>query len=101
MRKIDWRDQVLADAVGGTMAEVDSDSTAVAGTPVTPAPVGQAADLTSPNGNGHVEVVADSGSITMSFVDPTAVVRFTGNGDSALTTGYIQSATAGRGVISI
>ena len=78
-----------------------ADSTSVIGTPVTPAPVGRAAESTSPNGNGHSEVVADSGSITLSFVDPAAVLTYTGNGDEGLTTGYIQSDTAGRGVIRI
>ena len=100
MRKNDGRGHVLAAAVRGdgvTMAEVNSDSTVTEGTPITPAAVGKAADATSPNGNGHSEVVADGGSIAMSFADPLAVVSYSGNGDSGLTTGYIQSATAGRG----
>ena len=63
--------------------------------------MGKAANFTSPNGNGHSEVVADSGSIGQSFSGSAAVVIYTGNGDFGLATGYIQSDTAGRGVIRI
>src|SRR5688572_16042315 len=104
MRSVDFGGSALSRTVLGgglIMAEVETDSTGVPGTPVTPAPVGEAADFTSPNGDGHSEVVADSGDILMSLGDPAAVVVYTGNGDSGLTTGYIQSATAGRGVIRI
>src|SRR5688572_22992707 len=102
MRMVDWRGHVAAgEVLGVIMAEPAADSTVVAGTPVTPPPIGQAADATSPNGDGHAEVVAESGGVTLSFSDPRAVLTYCGNGDSGLTTGYIQSNTAGRGVIRI
>ena len=107
MRKDDGRGQVLAAAAFGdgvVMAEPEADSTGTVATP--PSAFGKAADFTSPNGDGHSEVDANSGTVTQTIADDpiepgSAVVTYTGSGDTALVTGYIQSATDGRGVIRI
>ena len=80
MRNDDGRGHVLAGALLGDdviMAEPEADLTGVPGTP--PSPVGEAADFTSPNGNGHSEVDADSGDVIISLTDPTAVATHPGD----------------------
>ena len=59
-----------------------------------------AVDCTDPNGNGFTEASTTS-SVTFTFVDPAAVASWSGNPEDILTTGYIESTTAGRSVMGI
>jgi outer membrane autotransporter protein len=55
---------------------------------------------TDPNGNGQIDVSTDAvASITI--VDPAAVFSANGGFTTVTTTGYIESTTAGKGVIKV
>ena len=57
-------------------------------------------DCTDPNGNGHTEAAGNAG-LTFTFVDPDAVASWSGPVAQVVTTGYIESTTAARGVMLV
>ncbi len=66
--------------------------------PVLTAPNINRANCTSPNGDGRSEGIFNSGA-TLTIGSVAAVVDYSGDYSSGLTTGYIESTTLGRGVI--
>ena len=103
MKLVDFRGRLLAGAALGlglamlATQPAKADSVCVPGSPTQPG-FGLAADCTSVNGNGHTE---GSGSVSFFFIDPTAVASWLDSPDAILTTGYIESTTAGRGVMKV
>ena len=56
------------------------------------------ADCTSVNGNGHSEA-NHTGVFVLATPGPSSLLAYSGDLTSALTTGYIETTTAGRGVL--